>query len=554
MAYMSDEYNKEIPPVSRTLFRRYPSIAHMRDPLCAEWNRELDKKLSSHELAELIDFSPLNLIFQNFLEVVGLPVSIIDFNARVLASSKWQRICSEFHRANKHTLERCLECDAVLSRKELGAKPYATYRCLNGLTDCTAPIVIENQHVANIFIGQFFLEPPDMDFFSRQQIKFGFDEAAYFAALSEVPIVAEEKIPAILNLLSGLAHQIAQHSLAEKRSRAAYASIEQQVIERTRQLQSSHELLNKLSSQIPGAIYQFHLRTDGSACLPYASEGLHEMLGVRPDEVRDNINALIPIIEPEDFSHIWAAVIESATTQSVWNAQFRVNLPGRGILWREGTASPERQPDNSTIWHGFIQDISERKRIEATLAEASRQMEALSVTDSLTGIPNRRHFDEVLDREYARHAQESGTLALIFIDIDYFKRFNDTYGHIAGDECLRKVASIIAQHVPLPACAARFGGEEFACVLPDTDLHTAVGIANKIRTGIIDLGIPHAGSGAADCVTVSLGVSSGPCVAINTIATMVRAADAQLYIAKAKGRNRVESIFLSGAGGTQANS
>ena len=85
---MSDEYNKELPPVSRTLFRRYPSIAHMRDPLCAEWNQELDKKLSSHELAELIDFSPLNHIFQNFLEVVGLPVSVIDFNARVLASSK----------------------------------------------------------------------------------------------------------------------------------------------------------------------------------------------------------------------------------------------------------------------------------------------------------------------------------------------------------------------------------------------------------------------------------------------------------------------------------
>ena len=181
-------------------------------------------------------------------------------------------------------------------------------------------------------------------------------------------------------------------------------------------------------------------------------------------------------------------------------------------------------------------------------------MEALSVTDSLTGIPNRRHFDEVLDREYARHAQELGTLALIFIDIDYFKRFNDSYGHIAGDECLRKVASIIAQHVPLPACAARFGGEEFACVLPDTDLHTAVGIANQIRTGIMDLRIPHTESGVADCVTVSLGVSSGPCVPNNTIATMVRAADAQLYLAKANGRNRVESIFLSGVGCTKANS
>ena len=232
---MQDEHKKQTPHVVPTLFKRNPSLAHMRDPLDAEWNRKLDEHLSAHELTELIDFSPLNLIFHNFLEVVGLPVSIIDFNARVLASSKWQRICTEFHRVNKQTLARCLECDAVLARQILGSKPYATYRCHNGLTDCVVPIVIENQHMANLFIGQFFLEPPDMDFFAKQQKEFGFDKEAYFKALSEVPIVAEDKIPAILDLLSGLAHQIAQLSLAEKRSRAAYASIEQQVIDRTRQ-------------------------------------------------------------------------------------------------------------------------------------------------------------------------------------------------------------------------------------------------------------------------------------------------------------------------------
>ena len=541
---MQDDHKKKIPQVAQTLFKRDPSMAHMSNPLYAEWNRELDKQLSVHELAELIDFSPLNLIFRNFLEVVGLPVSVIDFNARVLASSKWQRICTEFHRANKHTLARCLECDAVLSRKQMGTKPYATYRCHNGLTDCAAPIVIENQHVANLFIGQFFLEPPDMDFFTRQQEEFGFEKAAYFKALSEVPIVAEEKIPASLTLLSGLAHQIAQLSLAEKRSRAAYASIEQQVIDRTRQLQSSHELLNKLSSQVPGVIYQFHLRADGTACMPYASEGLRDLFGVSPAEVKDDIAAIVSVIDPKDFSHIWAAVLESAATQSVWNMQFRVNMPGKGIQWREGTASPQRLPDNSTIWHGFIQDISERKRIEATLAEASRRLETLSITDALTGIANRRQFDAALDREYARQARTAGNLAMIFIDIDYFKLFNDNYGHIAGDECLQKVAHVIAQHMQPPACAARFGSEEFACILPNTELNTATALAEQIRHGIMEMGIPHAESSVAECVTVSLGVVSGPCVTANSIATMVRAADAQLYLAKANGRNRVEFAFL----------
>lgn len=543
---MSDAYKKKAPLASQILFRRCPSIARMRDPLDTDWNRELDKQLSAHELAGLIDFSPLNLIFQNFLEVVGLPVSIIDFNARVLASSKWQRICTEFHRVHKQTLARCLECDAVLSRKMLGTDPYATYRCHNGLTDCAAPIVVENQHVANLFIGQFFLEPPDMSFFSRQQETFGFDKTDYFKALSEVPIVAEEKIPAILNLLSGLAHQIAQQSVAEKRSRAAYESVEQQVVARTHQLQSSHELLNKLSSQVPGVIYQLHLRHDGTTCIPYASEGLRDLFGVNPTEVQHDIAALIPVIESDDLSNLWASMLESAATQTVWHVQFRVNLPGGGIQWREGTASPEKLPDNSTIWHGFIQDITERKRIEATLAEASRRLETLSITDALTGIANRRHFDEVLHREHQRHAQSAGNLALIFIDIDYFKLFNDKYGHVSGDECLRKVANAIAQHTQLPACAARFGGEEFACILPNTKIDAATALAEQIRHHIMQLNIPHAESGVADRVTVSFGVVSGPCLGVNSITKMIQAADEQLYLAKANGRNRVESVFLSG--------
>ena len=98
-----------------------------------------------------------------------------------------------------------------------------------------------------------------------------------------------------------------------------------------------------------------------------------------------------------------------------------------------------------------------------------------------------------------------------------------------------------------PACAARFGGEEFACILPNTELASAIALAEQIRRAIMNLHIPHVASGVADCVTVSLGVASGPCVPANSIATMVRAADAQLYRAKGKGRNLTESAFLSGA-------
>lgn len=523
------------------LFRRSPKIEQMRDPLASEWNLDLVERLSVHELNELIDFSPMNVIFQNYLEVVGLPVAIIDFDARVLASSKWQRVCTEFHRKNEQTLVRCLESDVILSRQMLSGKPYAIYRCYNGLTDCASPIVIAGKHLANLFIGQFFLEPPDLNYFRRQQEEFGFDKDDYFKAISEVPIVAEEKIPAILNLLSGLAHQIALQSLAEKKTRAAYESVEKQVQERTRELKNSHELLQKLSSQIPGVIYQLYLSADGELRMPYVSEGVNELFEVTSDNVQDNVEALFARIHPEDVHRVRQRLLDSAKAQTVWGDQYRVVLPRQGLRWREGTACPEKLPDGGVLWHGFIQDVTQRKQAEAALAETRLKLEELSLTDGLTGIANRRHFDAVLAMEHARHVRTGGSLSLLLLDIDDFKLFNDNYGHVVGDECLRQVALVLARHTARPSdLAARYGGEEFACILPETDARTAVAVAEGIRRDILAQAIAHKGSRAANCVTVSVGVVTVKCSPGMRVEDIIVLADKSLYCAKSNGRNRVE--------------
>ena len=374
---------------SPILFVRSPQVGQMRDPLHAHWNLALDEQHANTsidpdkfplsgdaiDLAELIDFSQMNGIFQNFLEVVGLPVAIIDFNARVLASSKWQRLCMEFHRVNEGTLARCLESDISLSRQMQEGKPYAIYRCRNGLTDCASPIVIEGKHIANLFIGQFLLAPPDMDYFRQQQQAFGFEEEPYFRALAEVPIVAEEKLPAILDLLTGLAHQLAQQSLANRRVLAAYATVEQQVVERTRELGASHELLRKLSSQVPGVIYQYRLKPDGTSCFPYASDGIREIYEVTPEQVRENADAVLAIIHPDDAERVAATIRHSADTLTPWHAEYRVALPRQGLRWREGNSVPERLADGTILWHGFITDISERKEAERRLREMNENLE-----------------------------------------------------------------------------------------------------------------------------------------------------------------------------------
>ena len=186
------------------------------------------------------------------------------------------------------------------------------------------------------------------------------------------------------------------------------------------------------------------------------------------------------------------------------------------------------------------QEIREHYLLETALEESNRKLEALSSTDGLTGIANRRCFDEVLAREYARNARSEDVLSLIMLDLDHFKAFNDRYGHIKGDECLRSVARVIFECVSRPAdLCARYGGEEFACILPETDGNGAYTIAEEIRQGIIALAIPHGDSSVADHVTASFGVLTVRCSPLQTVEDAMAQVDALLYRAKTTGRNRV---------------
>jgi len=188
-------------------------------------------------------------------------------------------------------------------------------------------------------------------------------------------------------------------------------------------------------------------------------------------------------------------------------------------------------------------DITERKQAEQALAQLTSSLESLSITDSLTGLANRRRFDEVLNTEYGRHLRSEGELSLIMLDIDHFKAFNDTYGHLKGDDCLREVGRVLRETVSRAAdLPARYGGEEFACILPETDRNGAVMIAEQIRRGIEALAIPHSGSSAAAYVTASLGVVTAECVSGVSPEEILAQADELLYQAKASGRNRIQFV------------
>jgi diguanylate cyclase (GGDEF)-like protein len=163
----------------------------------------------------------------------------------------------------------------------------------------------------------------------------------------------------------------------------------------------------------------------------------------------------------------------------------------------------------------------------------------LAATDGLTGLANRSHFDGMLAYEYARHLRSGKELSLIMLDVDHFKAFNDTYGHISGDETLREIARAMTRTVTRATdLVARYGGEEFVVLLPETCLRGALTLAERIRNCIGDLALPHRDTSAGR-VTASLGVVSGSFLDGSSIVDVLAQADIQLYAAKAGGRNRV---------------
>jgi diguanylate cyclase (GGDEF)-like protein len=184
-----------------------------------------------------------------------------------------------------------------------------------------------------------------------------------------------------------------------------------------------------------------------------------------------------------------------------------------------------------------------RVRNQVELKRARDTLTRLATTDGLTGIANRRHFDECLAREHARLSRIEVALSLVLCDIDHFKPYNDSYGHIQGDDCLRSVAQAIEGAMSRPAdLAARYGGEEFVCLLPETDAEGARAVGERIRAAVAALQIPHSESAVADHITISVGVATVRCRPGRSILAVVARADEQLYLAKSNGRDRVCAV------------
>lgn len=248
-------------------------------------------------------------------------------------------------------------------------------------------------------------------------------------------------------------------------------------------------------------------------------------------------------IHPEDREYVVNFCLSQSKAGVDHEADYRALTKDNGYVWiRDVVHVVRNDKDEVDFLIGFMFDISERKKTEEKLISLQKELEALSFKDGLTGIANRRMFDLSLDTEWASARRSNHPLSLIVLDIDFFKQYNDLYGHIQGDKCLTLVAQTLNLAATRPRdIAARFGGEEFVLLLPETDESAALKLAKRCHRLIENLKIPHEKSGVSPFITASIGVGT-----INPPAEMesknfIQAVDKLLYAAKQKGRNRIES-------------
>ncbi|CAN7356480.1 GGDEF domain-containing protein [Pseudomonas sp. GL-B-26] len=285
-------------------------------------------------------------------------------------------------------------------------------------------------------------------------------------------------------------------------------------------------LLKKLSAHVPGGIYQFKMEFDGRFSVIYASDGIREIYELEPDVLLFNAEAIFTRIHPQDTTRVRASIRASADTLSPWREEYRVQLPLRGLRWVRGEATPEELPGGGVLWHGYVSDISDLKRVE-------EELRALSITDSLTGIHNRRYFQERLTTEMVRVERGGGELSVIMLDIDHFKRINDQHGHAVGDRVLQIVCERIGHRLRRTDVFCRLGGEEFMVLCPDINGEHAHVLALQLWQGLRSSPIEGVGT-----VTASFGIASWR-VGEGADALLLRA-DSGVYAAKLAGRDRVE--------------
>jgi diguanylate cyclase (GGDEF)-like protein len=284
--------------------------------------------------------------------------------------------------------------------------------------------------------------------------------------------------------------------------------------------------------------YQVVEASDGEQCLAMFTH-LH------PDIIL--LDAMMPVMDGFACCAQLQTLSRSDSASVAWSVHTPVlmitDLEDQAFVdqaFKVGAADYVTKPIHWAVLRQRVHRLLQQAQLYRQLEHTNQVLQRLASLDGLTQIANRRFFDEYLEQEWRRMMREQGTLSIILFDIDFFKTYNDTYGHQAGDDCLQQIARAAVQAVKHSAnLVARYGGEEFAVVLPNTELPEAFQVAENIRSAVKALAISHANSSVSQFVTLTLGIATSLLGEYSSPVELIAAADQDLYRAKAAGRDRV---------------
>lgn len=592
----------------------------------------------AQRFSSLVDVQKVQQLLDRLYDATGIPSGIIEVDSTIISATGWQDICTKFHRACEQSRQNCLESDRIIA-EHLHTRAYVGYQCKNGLLEYACPIMIEGKHLATLFIGQFFIEQPDLAYFREQARCYGYPEEAYLAALAKVPVFSEQKVAFIMNFFVALADLLScsgSHSL--------------------KYLESAN-FLQEVLNAMPSPIFYKDMEGKYIGC----NQAFAAFVGKQPSEIiGKSVYDVFPYIAADKYSEmdqdllsnpgiqvyeyrmsdatgqhhdvlfnkalfkdingavagLVGAVIDITARKQMEAALQRSEAKYRALfehmlngfiylkaekkpageivdyrllecndafvtttgLTREmiiGRTMSESVFANITAgvnWQGIFNSVLESGEAHTfeycspllnkwyltsvftpnedyvaalfsditTRKQNEERTEYYAYHDPLTGLPNRRLFEDRLAVALNQAQRNEEWVAVLFLDLDNFKPINDTYGHEAGDQLLRQVARRMLNSIRSCDTVARLGGDEFVIILPGTNTRQEIEtIATRILVASRD---PIVIDQDEIVITMSIGISIYPKDGTD-ITSLMRNADVAMFMSKRYGRNRISFVI-----------